>query len=365
MDIKLFRAFTAYVNRANKPVRLADLSIFSSYPVADPTGQQWQSGGFCPITAGTDEAEPEFAIDVQGAALLALIQVNQRILPAAVIKEAMVKRIVEIEERDQRKANKSDYASVKDEVVGDLLPKAFIKRTFIPVMWITRGALQYVLVFTSSAKKADDVMLSLSNALNTSGKTASRWAPSLLSNCVQKDIETVLTACAKGEPIQTEQFEDGMSFVFHRSAVLKGADKQRITIKEKDIGSADVQNLLKNYDVIKLGVELYDGDIDAEASLVINDKLICSGFKVDAVSKTTARNDDNAGADLLHNLWLTARVGGMTVETLLAGMGGLRNVPLDQPTSDEPEVGSHDAQEKNSSGNPSTETPETSNDDDL
>jgi DNA recombination-dependent growth factor C len=347
MDIKLFRNFTPFANRAAKPLRLEDLAIFKEFVVKDPTGQQYTTGGFYPFDTG------EFAIDVNGAALMALIQINERILPAAVIKEKMVERIADIERRDQRKANKKDYAQVKDEAIAALLPKSFIKRTYIPILFVKgRDDVQYALVFTSSAKKADDVMLSLSVALGNSNAAKRRWEPALLSNITFSDIRSALNTLARGETVN----EDGSQYVqLHKSLVVKGENKQKVAITEKDIGSADVQNLLTagNYDVAKIGLEFYDGDVDASASFSLTDKLIFSGVKMAGVKKTKADDEADAAAEALHNVWVVARTAADMVSTLVDGLGGLREKGKEADRvegSEEGEVGSHDAPEKNSSG---------------
>jgi recombination associated protein RdgC len=344
MDTKLFKNFTVYVNRAGSaPTLLPQMqSQFSKYPVFDPTGSQWTTGGFAPITAGD---EPEYVIDIQGAAMLALIQVNERILPGSVQREKIIERIAQIEAREQRKPNKKDYAQVKDEVCQELLPKAFIRRTLIPIMFINHAEFgQLVLVFTSSAKKADDVMVSLGVALN--GK---HWSPARLDNIVVKDATTVLTGIAKGNTVEAEVGGEDMTLEFHNAAVLKGPAKQSIRIKDKDIGSADVQNLLKqDYSVTRLGLQFYD-DLGGDPSAVfqLTDKMVFNGLKVDAVSKERTDSEADSTAMFINNTWLIARAARDLVGAVIVGMGGLRVIE----EAADPEVGSQDTPAKISTGN--------------
>lgn len=353
MDLKLFKAFTPCVNRAAKPITAKQFDhLAGSEGVPDPTGQQWTTGGFTPFDTG------EFVIDVNGAGLLAMILVNERILPAAVIKEKMIDRIADIERRDQRKANKKDYAQVKDEVIASLLPKAFIKRTYIPILFLKgRGDEQYILVFTSSAKKADDVMASLNVLFTVWTDAGKHWEPAHLYNITNNDITSKLNSVARGESLDGES--DGESteqyMQLGTSLVVKGSNKQKVTIAQKDIGSSDVQNLLTagNYDVTKIGLEFYDGDVDSAAIYSLTDKLVFSGLKLTGVTKNKADDEADAAAELLHNVWVIARTAADMLSTLVEGLGGLREKgkqPETIESADDGQVGSGDASEKNSSG---------------
>lgn len=53
---------------------------------------------------------------------------QERVLPAAVINDSLRERIKLIEQRDQRKVYSSEKKRLKDEILFDLLPKAFIRQ---------------------------------------------------------------------------------------------------------------------------------------------------------------------------------------------------------------------------------------------
>lgn len=316
MDIKLFRNATLYVNRASRPITLDDLSGLSAQPTEDPTGSLWVAAGFAEVSPG------EYAIDVNGGALYAMLQINQRILPAAVIKEHMAARIHEIEARDQRKASKAEWAQVRDEVEGALLHKAFIKRKYIPILFVNRQGAQYVFIHASSAKVADTVATCLAAMLHTK----SNWQPARLDGIVAHDIGGALTLMARGEQVVDDDGGQGdCELTFHNSAVLLGGEKQKISVKDKDIASADVQTLLKQeYKVIKLGLSFTDDPISEPcAQFVLNDSLVVSGLVMDGVKKGDGDESDQADA-FFNNVWVTARTLADIAHTIICYMGGLR-----------------------------------------
>ncbi|MCG5529549.1 recombination-associated protein RdgC [Halorhodospira halochloris] len=64
--------------------------------------------------------------------LLFCLQEESKLLPAAVIREALDERVSALEAADQRKVRKRERDRIRDEVVTDLLPRAFSrhKRTW-------------------------------------------------------------------------------------------------------------------------------------------------------------------------------------------------------------------------------------------
>lgn len=55
------------------------------------------------------------------------LQIEEKVLPAAVIKELMVEKIDAIEEKEMRQVNRREANQLRDELMMDLLPRAFTK----------------------------------------------------------------------------------------------------------------------------------------------------------------------------------------------------------------------------------------------
>lgn len=97
--------------------------------------------------------------------LMVCLKEESKILPAAVIKEALTERVQLIEEQEMRKVRKREKDRLKDEVLLDMLPRAFSRsrRTYAYIDphdgWLVVDA--------SSWKKAEELTERLRDALGS------------------------------------------------------------------------------------------------------------------------------------------------------------------------------------------------------
>lgn len=318
MDAKLFKGFTALINTAPKAREHAKLlSRLEDNPTFDPTGSQWRGFGFTPPIN-----DDEFFVDIQGAGHLACVEINERNLPGTVVREEVANRILKYrEETGREKLSKKQIMEIKDEVVAELLPKAFIRRKLIPIMFIA----DKVVVFSTSAKVVDDVASLLVGTIHD-GITL---AP--LELLVENNIDSMLTILAKNG---TSEFEDDDGEPIAHLAIsnvgtLKGPAKQTITIKDKDIASHDMQELLKqDYTVVKLGVErCTEPGADADAGFTLNSKLVFSQFKVVESLSVRGKSKEDAADTFMATAYIVARGVADVLDTTIVVMGGLRAEP--------------------------------------
>ncbi len=80
---------------------------------------------------------------------------EERVLPAAVVKEVMLSRLEAFEDENGRPAGRKLKMQLRDEIVMDLLPRAFVKPRSID-LWLDTQR-QWLVINTSSASQADDV----------------------------------------------------------------------------------------------------------------------------------------------------------------------------------------------------------------
>lgn len=66
-------------------------------------------------------------VHVSNGAYLICLREESKILPASVIREALDERIAEREERDMRKVRKREREQLKEEIIFELLPRAFTR----------------------------------------------------------------------------------------------------------------------------------------------------------------------------------------------------------------------------------------------
>lgn len=100
-----------------------------------------------------------------GRHILLVIRREEKILPSAVIKEQLGKKISALEQDQGRKLKKTEKDSLKDEVLHSLLSRAFT-RNHTTSIWIDTGT-QLIVVDTASAKRAEDALALLRKTLGS------------------------------------------------------------------------------------------------------------------------------------------------------------------------------------------------------
>lgn len=90
---------------------------------------------------------------------------QEKILPSGVIKEQLEEKILAISEAESRSLSRKERDTLKDEVIFSLLPKAFTKSS-LDFAYIAPQE-QLIIVNASSAKRAEDLLSKLREALGS------------------------------------------------------------------------------------------------------------------------------------------------------------------------------------------------------
>ncbi len=100
-----------------------------------------------------------------GGFILVCARKEEKILPAAVVREEVDEKVLAIEETQMRPVRRKERESIRDEVLQDLLPRAFTRsgRTYAYID--PRGG--WVVVDAGSAKKAEEVLSLLRQSLGS------------------------------------------------------------------------------------------------------------------------------------------------------------------------------------------------------
>ena len=119
---------------------------------------------------------------------------QEKVIPASVINEMLQERIAEIEEQEARKLPQKERSRIKDELIFELLPRAFSfsRKTYAYI----DGQGGWLVVDAASPKKAEDLLTLLRKSLGSlpvapitaTVKPAGIMTEWLLSNTSPKDF---------------------------------------------------------------------------------------------------------------------------------------------------------------------------------
>lgn len=149
-------------------------ALFSPCGNLDTTKMGW-------VSPYDDNNLDDFIIDVQGHLLLK-IKKETKILPAPVIKQALNEKIDKQEKALSRKLSKNEKATLKDEVMIDLMPRAFSKYNYY-WLWIDIEN-KRIIIDCSSFKLAEDILAILRKELG---------ALALTPLSIEKPLEKIMT----------------------------------------------------------------------------------------------------------------------------------------------------------------------------
>lgn len=196
---------------------------------------------------------------------------EDRLLPGSVVNDMLAKKLAEIEQKEGRKPGGRTRKRIKDELITDLLPRAFVKPSRTDAL-IDRGH-GIVVVDTSSRKNAETVVGEIRRALGS--------FPALPLNA-EVAPRSVLTGWVAGEALP-----EGLSLGDEcelRDPVDQGAvvKVQRMELQSDEIN----KHLESGKQVTRLALNL-----DDHVSFVLGEDLVVRKFKlldgaVDALENT-------------------------------------------------------------------------------
>ncbi|WP_428604773.1 recombination-associated protein RdgC [Sedimenticola sp.] len=90
---------------------------------------------------------------------------EERVLPSSVVREMLAEKVASIEETEARKVRRKEQEEIKDELIHDLLPRAFVKSSSHYAYIDTRD--NWLVVDASSSKRAEELVSLLRETLGT------------------------------------------------------------------------------------------------------------------------------------------------------------------------------------------------------
>ena len=216
----------------------------------------------------------------QGDATWLAVGSEDKILPGSVVNDMLAKKLAVIEQKEGRKPGGRTRKRIKDELITDLLPRAFVKpgRTDA-LIDLGHGV---VVVDTSSRKTGENVVSEIRRALGS--------FPALPLNA-EVAPRSILTGWVAGEPLP-----DGLSLGDEcelRDPIDQGAvvKVQRMELQSDEI----TKHLESGKQVTRLALNL-----DDHVSFVLGEDLVVRKFKLldGAVDELESTERDDLRAEL-------------------------------------------------------------------
>lgn len=164
---------------------------------------------------------------------------EERVLPAAVVREAVDEKVDEISQKEARHVGRKEKMDIKDEVLLDLMPRAFTKSTHIFSYIDPQN--DWMIIDCSSANRAEDILKLMRDSLGS-------FKVKPLS--VEQSPAAVMTAWVKqAAPADIE--------ILDECEIRETADQGGVVrIKGIDLASQEVQQHLDgNSQISRLAIE--------------------------------------------------------------------------------------------------------------
>src|SRR5690554_3862897 len=215
-----------------------------------------------------------------GDALWLTVGGEDRLLPAAVVNDLLAKKLAEMEEKEGRKPGGRLRRQMKDDLVQDLLPRAFVRPVRTDALLDLETGV--CAVDTSSRKSAETVVSEIRRALGS--------FPALPLNA-EVSPRAILTGWIAGEPLP-----EGLSL--GEECELKDADDQGAIVRcqRQDLQSDEItRHLESGKQVTKLALSM-----DDHVSFVLGEDLVIRKWKFldGAVDQLESTNADDIRAEL-------------------------------------------------------------------
>ena len=205
---------------------------------------------------------------------------EDKLLPGAVVNDLLQKKLAALEEKEGRKPGGRTRKRLKDELVTELLPRAFVRPVRSDALLDTK--LGVIAVDTSSRKNAESVVSEIRRALGS--------FPALPVNA-EVAPRAILTGWIAGDPLP-----DGLSLGDEcelRDPTDSGAvvKVQRMELQGEEIG----KHLEAGKQVARLALVL-----DDHVSFVLGEDLVVRKFKLleGAVDQLESTDREDVAAEL-------------------------------------------------------------------
>jgi len=197
-------------------------------------------------------------VHVANGNVMLCLKKEEKILPASVVRDLVSEKVTDIEAAESRPVRRKEREGIRDEIMQDMLPKAFC-RSHLTFAYISPKS-NLLVVNSSSAKKAEEFLHYLRKALGTLPVVSPilRDVPSMVMTQWVKDM-------------------DAKNFVIEDEAEFRDAGDEGgiVRCKNHDLSVPEIQaHLEAGKQVVKLAVEWKEA-----LSCIISDDLSIKRLK--------------------------------------------------------------------------------------
>lgn len=197
-------------------------------------------------------------IHVANGHVMICLKKEEKILPASVVREILTDKVAEIEESQARPVRRKERENMRDEIMQDLLPKAFC-RSQLTFAYLSPKT-NLLVINASSTKKAEEFLHYLRQALGT--------LP-VVAPVLNESLTFTMTNWVKDSQAKNFTIADECEF---RDA---GDEGGVVRCKKQDLSSPEIQSHIEaEKQVVKLAV-----DWNEAISCIITDDLSIKRLK--------------------------------------------------------------------------------------
>ncbi len=254
----------------------------------------------------------EELIHVANGNIMICARKEEKILPASVVREFVNEKVAEIEATQARKLAKKEKEMIKDEVLLDLLPRAFI-RSHLTFAYIS-PADNFMLINASSSNKAEELLVYLRKTIASLPVTPV---------ALKTPASTTMTRWVLGEEVPADIIIND-ECELHDTVEGGGI----IRCKRQDLESAEIQtHISAGKQVVKLAVTWQEN-----LSCVLNQNLSINRLKFsdEVLAQADSEGSDGYAAQFDEDFTIMALELKCFIPRLIEVFGGEDNVIKDK-----------------------------------
>lgn len=244
----LFANARVYTVKLDTPITN---EVLEKHKAREPGPMETHAQGWVPPFG----KESDKLLEQIGDVGLITLRTSKRRLPGKVVKEAVSAKVDEIEKRDGRKVYRTERNAIKEQVLAELLPRAFVEHRHISAMLLPG----YIVINATSETAAMDVL-------------------NLLRECNETLPVRPLNVRIPPYSLMTDWLRAHAApgnLRIGSDCLLQDTDRGQIRIRDRELDSEEVRSHLQAGMIVeRLSLEHMDLDSFTSVYFELDDKLV-------------------------------------------------------------------------------------------